>query len=91
MTAYCRGEDCLNTMRAFQSLGVRIEETPDSLTVHGKGMWGLTEPFGPIDCGNSGTGIRLMAGLLAGQVFFFFFSRSSRRRIHSATSHGTMW
>ena len=38
---YCRGEDCLNTMRAFQSLGVRIEETVDQLLVHGKGMWGL--------------------------------------------------
>ncbi len=67
---YCRGEDCLNTMRAFQSLGVRIEETAEQLLVHGKGMWGLTEPFGPIDCGNSGTGIRLMTGVLAGQDFF---------------------
>jgi 3-phosphoshikimate 1-carboxyvinyltransferase len=82
VTDYCRGEDCLNTMRAFQSLGVRIEETPERLTVHGKGMWGLTEPFGPIDCGNSGTGIRLMAGLLAGQDFFTVLTgdESIRRR-----------
>ncbi|MCE7979199.1 MAG: 3-phosphoshikimate 1-carboxyvinyltransferase [Nitrospira sp. NTP1] len=82
VTEYCRGEDCLNTMRAFQSLGVRIEETPESLTVYGKGMWGLTEPFGPIDCGNSGTGIRLMAGLLAGQDFFTILTgdESIRRR-----------
>lgn len=82
VTAYCRGEDCLNTMRAFQSLGVRIEETPEFLTVHGKGMWGLTEPFGPIDCGNSGTGIRLMSGLLAGQDFFTVLTgdESIRRR-----------
>ena len=82
VTDYCRGEDCLNTMRAFQSLGVRIEETPEQLTVHGKGMWGLTEPFGPIDCGNSGTGIRLMAGLLAGQDFFSVLTgdESIRRR-----------
>ena len=82
VTDYCRGEDCLNTMRAFQSLGVRIEETPEQLTVHGKGMWGLTEPFGPIDCGNSGTGIRLMAGLLAGQDFFTVLTgdESIRRR-----------
>ena len=82
VTGYCRGEDCLNTMRAFQSLGVRIEETPERLTVHGKGMWGLTEPFGPIDCGNSGTGIRLMAGLLAGQDFFTVLTgdESIRRR-----------
>lgn len=82
VTDYCRGEDCLNTMRAFQSLGVRIEETPERLTVHGKGMWGLTEPFGPIDCGNSGTGIRLIAGLLAGQDFFTVLTgdESIRRR-----------
>lgn len=82
VTEYCRGEDCLNTMRAFQSLGVRIEETPESLTVYGKGMWGLTEPFGPIDCGNSGTGIRLIAGLLAGQDFFTVLTgdESIRRR-----------
>lgn len=79
---YCRGEDCLNTMRAFQSLGVRIEETAEQLHVHGKGMWGLTEPFGPIDCGNSGTGIRLMTGLLAGQDFFTVLTgdESIRRR-----------
>ena len=41
---YCRGEDCLNTMRALQALGVRIDETHDELHVHGKGLWGLTEP-----------------------------------------------
>ena len=52
VTEYCRGEDCLNTMRAFQSLGVRMEETPESLTGYGKGMWGLTESLGPIDCVN---------------------------------------
>jgi len=67
---YCRGEDCLNTMRALQALGVRIDETADELEVHGKGLWGLTEPSGVIDCGNSGTGIRLLTGLLAGQDFF---------------------
>jgi len=79
---YCRGEDCLNTMRAFQSLGVQIQETPDELTVHGKGLWGLTEPTRVIDCGNSGTGIRLLAGLLAGQDFFSVLTgdASIRRR-----------
>ena len=70
VTKYCRGEDCLNTMRACQALGVRIEESPEALRVHGKGLWGLSEPNGPIDCGNSGTGIRLLTGLLAGQDFF---------------------
>lgn len=82
VSAYCRGEDCLNTMRALQSLGIRIEETPDLLTVHGKGLWGLSEPNGPIDCGNSGTGIRLLSGLLAGQDFFTVLTgdESIRRR-----------
>ncbi len=67
---YCPGEDCLNTIRAFRALGIQIDEEPHRLRVHGKGRWGLTEPDGPIDCGNSGTGIRLLAGLLAGQDFF---------------------
>lgn len=82
VSGYCRGEDCLNTMRAFQALGVRVEETPDVLTVEGKGLWGLGEPNGPIDCGNSGTGIRLLAGLLSGQDFFTILTgdESIRRR-----------
>jgi 3-phosphoshikimate 1-carboxyvinyltransferase len=67
---YCRGEDCLNTMRALQALGVTIDATDNALRVHGKGLWGLTEPGGIVDCGNSGTGIRLLTGLLAGQDFF---------------------
>jgi 3-phosphoshikimate 1-carboxyvinyltransferase len=79
---YCRGEDCLNTMRALQALGVRIDESVEELRVYGKGLWGLTEPSGPIDCGNSGTGIRLLTGLLAGQDFFTVLTgdESIRRR-----------
>ena len=79
---YCRGEDCLNTMRAFQALGIRIDESVEELRVYGKGLWGLTEPSGPIDCGNSGTGIRLLTGLLAGQDFFTVLTgdESIRRR-----------
>jgi 3-phosphoshikimate 1-carboxyvinyltransferase len=79
---YCRGEDCLNTMRALRGLGIRIDESDEELCVHGKGLWGLTEPSGPIDCGNSGTGIRLLTGLLAGQDFFTVLSgdESIRRR-----------
>jgi len=67
---YCRGEDCLNTVRSCRALSVPIEETPDHLRVQGKGLWGLTEPEAPLDCGNSGTGIRLLTGLLAGQDWF---------------------
>jgi len=79
---YCRGEDCLNTMRALQALGVKIDEARDSLRVHGKGIWGLAEPTGIVDCGNSGTGIRLLTGLLAGQDFFAVLTgdASIRRR-----------
>jgi 3-phosphoshikimate 1-carboxyvinyltransferase len=79
---YCRGEDCLNTMRALQALGVRIDESQTELQVHGKGLWGLTEPGAVIDCGNSGTGIRLLTGLLAGQDFFTVLTgdASIRRR-----------
>jgi 3-phosphoshikimate 1-carboxyvinyltransferase len=82
VSGYCRGEDCLNTMRALHALGIRIDEAPEELTVHGKGLWGLSEPSGPIDCGNSGTGIRLLAGLLAGQDFFTLLTgdESVRRR-----------
>ena len=82
VAGYCRGEDCLNTMRAFQSLGVRIDESAEELRIYGKGLWGLTEPSGPIDCGNSGTGIRLLTGLLAGQDFFTVLTgdESIRRR-----------
>lgn len=79
---HCRGEDCLNTMRAFRAMGIRIEESQDRLRVHGKGPWGLSEPDRPLDCGNSGTGVRLLAGLLAGQDFFSILTgdESVRRR-----------
>ncbi len=79
---YCRGEDCLNTMRALRSLGVTIDESVQELQVHGKGLWGLMEPDGIVDCGNSGTGIRLLTGLLAGQDFFTLLTgdASIRRR-----------
>lgn len=82
ITDYCRGEDCLNTMRAMQAMGIAIAESPERLEVTGKGQWGLTEPAEPVDCGNSGTGIRLLAGLLAGQDFFTVLTgdASIRRR-----------
>ena len=76
ITGYCRGEDCLNTLQAVRALGIEIqEEGSDRLQVMGKGLWGLTEPTSVIDCGNSGTGLRLLAGVLAGQDFFSSFNR----------------
>ena len=70
ITGYSRGEDCLNTLAVVRELGVDVQEIPDGLNVIGKGLWGLTEPANVLDCGNSGTGLRLLAGLLAGQRFF---------------------
>jgi len=64
-------EDCLNTLQIFQQLGVSIavDSTKKIVTVHGVGMHGLkpTETF--LDVGNSGTGIRLITGILAAQNF----------------------
>ncbi len=70
ITGYCRGEDCLMTLRALQELGIAIQVEPDAVRVSGKGLGGVTEPVRHLDCGNSGTGLRLLAGVLAGQNFF---------------------
>src|SRR5437773_10146834 len=79
---YCPGEDCLRTAAAFQAMGVPIEIAADRLRVAGKGLWGLREPDSIVDCGNSGTGIRLLVGVLAGQDFFSVLTgdASIRRR-----------
>jgi len=70
ISGYSKGEDCLNTLRAIRQLGVEVCEVPDGLEVVGNGLWGLSEPVNVLDCGNSGTGLRLLAGVLAGQGFF---------------------
>ena len=67
---FLEGEDSLATMNIFRAMGVRIEG-PDQgeVTVHGVGLHGLKEPDLALDCGNSGTSMRLLSGLLAGQNF----------------------
>ncbi len=67
---FLRGEDNLSTLNAFRAMGVVVEDDGDILRIEGKGLHGLTEPFDILDCGNSGTSMRLMTGLLAGQRFF---------------------
>ena len=63
-------QDCLSTVGCMRSLGVRIDRTDETaLRVHGDGLQGLQPPSGPLDAGNSGTTMRLLAGLLAGQDF----------------------
>jgi len=67
---FLRGEDNMATMKAFRSMGVDITDDGETVTITGKGLHGLSEPADVIDCGNSGTTIRLITGLLAGQSFF---------------------
>ncbi|MCO7487297.1 3-phosphoshikimate 1-carboxyvinyltransferase [Stenotrophomonas maltophilia] len=67
---FLEGEDTRATARIFSQLGVRIETpSPSQRIVHGVGIDGLKAPQAPLDCGNAGTGMRLLAGLLAGQAF----------------------
>ncbi|HEY7258960.1 MAG TPA: 3-phosphoshikimate 1-carboxyvinyltransferase [Gaiellales bacterium] len=64
--------DTLSTVAAVETLGVEVEQTSETdLLVHGAGLRGLTAPDGPIDVGNAGTLIRLLPGILAGQVGTF--------------------
>lgn len=64
-----RGEDVLSTMQVFRDLGVTIEDDGQVITIHGVGFDGLKAPKSKLDMGNSGTSIRLISGVLAGQDF----------------------
>jgi 3-phosphoshikimate 1-carboxyvinyltransferase len=70
ISGFLAGEDCLATLAACRAMGVAIEH-PDAthVRVHGVGLHGLEAPAAALDCGNSGTAMRLMCGLLAGQAF----------------------
>ena len=63
------GADCLATIRCFRTLGIEIEQEGSTVTVHGKGLHGLSAPSHILDVGNSGTTTRLLSGILAGQPF----------------------
>jgi len=70
VSGFLAGDDCLATMVALGELGVRVERTADTeLQVAGRGLHGLDAPGTVLDMGNSGTAMRLFAGLLAGQPF----------------------
>ncbi|KXT79076.1 3-phosphoshikimate 1-carboxyvinyltransferase [Streptococcus sp. DD13] len=64
-----RGEDVLSTMQVFRDLGVAIEDDGEIVKIHGVGFQGFKAPQNKLDMGNSGTSIRLISGLLAGQDF----------------------
>ncbi len=66
---YSSGADCHSTLGAMRTLGAEIAVDGTTVTVRGCGVAGLRRPETPIDCGNSGTTMRLLAGFLAGQPF----------------------
>ena len=70
ISGFLEGEDTRATAAIFEQLGVRIEKPSESeRIVHGVGLHGLQGSSKPLDCGNAGTGMRLLTGLLAGQAF----------------------
>lgn len=62
-------DDCSYTIRAFREMGVRIDQNAGRATIYGAGLKGLKKPANPINVGNSGTTMRVLAGILAGQEF----------------------
>ncbi len=63
-------EDVLSTVNAFRNMGVKIDhDKTDGMVIEGVGLFGLKDPKRPLDMGNSGTAMRLMAGVLVGQSF----------------------
>lgn len=69
VTGLLEGQDVLDTGAAMQAFGARIEQDGDTWVVHGVGVGGLLEPETVIDCGNSGTGVRLLMGAAATHGF----------------------
>ena len=69
VTNFLQGADCLSTIDCFRKMGIEIENTPDRILVHGKGLHGLSAPSDILDVGNSGTTTRLISGILAAQPF----------------------
>jgi 3-phosphoshikimate 1-carboxyvinyltransferase len=69
ITNYSTSADCAATLSCLRHLGVRIERTGNDVTIHGVRPDGLRAPDAPLDCGDSGTTMRLLAGILAGLDF----------------------
>lgn len=69
ITNFLQGADCLSTISCFGKMGIQIENGQNEVIVHGRGLHGLTAPDSVLDVGNSGTTMRLMSGILAGQNF----------------------
>ncbi|WFE68588.1 3-phosphoshikimate 1-carboxyvinyltransferase [Thiomicrospira sp. R3] len=70
VTGFLEGEDSLATLRAFQAMGVEVEGPVEGkVTIKGVGLKGLKQPSYPLNMGNSGTSMRLLSGIVAGQNF----------------------
>lgn len=81
INGFLHGEDCIATINAFRKMGVDIQETGDGkVIVYGVGLDGLKEPDDILDMGNSGTSMRLISGILAGQPFYSVLTGDSSLR-----------
>jgi 3-phosphoshikimate 1-carboxyvinyltransferase len=80
VTNFSPGADCGSTLACLTSLGVPIERDGDRIRVQGVGLRGLVEPADVLDCGNSGTSMRLLSGVLAGAGIFAVLSGDSSLR-----------
>ena len=69
ITGFLNSADCQSTISCFRKMGIQIEETPQKVLVHGKGLHGLLAPSDILYAGNSGTTVRLISGILAPQPF----------------------
>ncbi len=80
LSGYSRGRDCMSTLKNLGELGIEVLESESTISIQGKGLGGLTEPDDVLDCENSGTTMRLLAGLLSGQDFFSVLTGDSSLR-----------
>src|SRR5215467_7806155 len=69
ITNYSTGADCHSTLGCLRAMGIHVEQNGTDVVVHGKGLDGLSEPAAELDAGNSGSTIRMISGILAGQPF----------------------
>lgn len=74
VSGFLQGEDTIATLNVFRLMGVDAREEAGKLLIRGRGLCGLQEPDNVLDCGNSGTSMRLLTGILAGQRFFSVLS-----------------
>jgi len=69
VSGFLAGADCLSTIECFRAMDIEIVRSGTDVIIHGKGLHGLQAPSETLDCGNSGTTMRLLSGILAGQRF----------------------